>query len=67
MNGDGAFNAPTSAHAMLGAGGQCTMIVPTHNLVVVRLGHYAGEVEGEASFNCALKHLVDAVPSHEID
>ena len=35
---------------MAGAGGQTTMIVPSHDLVVVRLGHYKGEFYWSSSF-----------------
>ena len=48
---------------MAGAGGQTTMIVPTHDLVVVRLGHYKGEAAGTAAFQRALALLIEAVPS----
>jgi hypothetical protein len=34
---------------MGGAGGQFTLIIPSHNVVVVRLGHFKGESAGEAS------------------
>ena len=34
-----------------GAGGQTTMIVPSHDLVVVRLGHYKGESVRSYSFS----------------
>ena len=47
---------------MAGAGGQTTMIVPSHDLVVVRLGHYKGEAAGTVAFRKALKLLLEAVP-----
>ena len=47
---------------MAGAGGQTTMIVPSHDLVVVRLGHYKGETAGAAAFQKALTLLMAAVP-----
>jgi CubicO group peptidase (beta-lactamase class C family) len=56
--------SPAQSWAEEGAGGQITMIIPTHDLVVVRLGHYKGEEAGARALNQALALLVDAVPSH---
>jgi CubicO group peptidase (beta-lactamase class C family) len=47
---------------MSGAGGQTTLIIPSHDLVVVRLGHYKGSEVGSASFRKALALLMEAVP-----
>ena len=38
INGDGRFPVPRDAYYMAGAGGQTTLIIPSHDLVVVRLG-----------------------------
>jgi CubicO group peptidase (beta-lactamase class C family) len=62
INGDGELPVPKDAYFMSGAGGQTTLIVPSHDLVVVRLGHYKGSEEGEGSFARALALLMDAVP-----
>lgn len=67
VNGDGADPVPRSAFSMRGAGGQTTMIVPTHDIVVVRLGHYKGEGPGDRALNQALALLFDAVPSHSLN
>jgi len=53
---------PEDAYFMAGAGGQYTIVVPTHDLVVVRLGHYKGAEIGERSLHRALQLLMEAVP-----
>ena len=63
LNGTGAFPVPREAYFMAGAGGQTTLIIPSHDLVVVRMGHYKGAGPGAASFNKALALLMEAVPS----
>ena len=47
---------------MRGAGGQSTIIIPTHDLVVVRLGHYKGAGPGGQGLRNALALLIEAVP-----
>ena len=64
VNGDGAYPVPKEAYYMAGAGGQFTMIIPSHDLVVVRLGHYRGSREGTESFKRSLAKLMEAVPKH---
>jgi CubicO group peptidase (beta-lactamase class C family) len=63
INGDGELPVPKDAYYMSGAGGQTTLIVPSHDLVVVRLGHYKGSDPGEQSFARALTLLLEAVPA----
>jgi CubicO group peptidase (beta-lactamase class C family) len=62
INGDGGFPAPRDAYFMAGAGGQTTLIIPSHDLVVVRLGHYKGSAPGEEAFKKALTLLIEAIP-----
>jgi len=63
INGDGAWPIPRDAYYMAGAGGQYTLIIPSHDLVVVRLGHYRGAAPGTASLKRALSLLLAAVPA----
>lgn len=63
VNGDGGFPVPKDAYFMAGAGEQFTIIIPSHDLVVVRLGRYAGRQPGRASLNRALALLMEAVPA----
>ena len=62
LNRTGAWPAPADAFYMSGAGGQTTIIIPTHDLVVVRLGHYKGEEHAAKSLARALELLLEAVP-----
>ena len=62
INGDGALPVPKDAYYMSGAGGQTTMIIPSHDLVVVRLGHFKGEAVGNEDRDRALALLLEAVP-----
>ena len=63
INGDGGFPVPRDAFFMAGAGEQFTIIIPSHDLVVVRMGRYAGRQPGRASLNRALGLLMEAVPA----
>lgn len=62
LNGADAFPVPRDAYYMTGVGGQTTLIVPSHDLVVVRLGHYKGVSPGGKSLRAALSLLMQAVP-----
>jgi CubicO group peptidase (beta-lactamase class C family) len=63
INGTGTFPVPRDAYYMSGAGGQTTLIIPSHDLVVVRMGHYKGEGPGAMTFRKALALLMEAVPA----
>ncbi|MFZ4986263.1 MAG: serine hydrolase domain-containing protein, partial [Blastocatellia bacterium] len=63
LNGNDEFPVPREAYFMAGAGGQYTMIIPSHDLVVVRLGHFKGATDGEKAFKRALALLLEAVPA----
>jgi CubicO group peptidase (beta-lactamase class C family) len=62
INGDGELHAPRDAYSMQGAGGQYAIIIPSHDLVVVRLGAFGGAELALASLNHALAELLEAVP-----
>lgn len=62
LNGAGQYPVPRGAYYTAGAGGQTTMIIPSHDLVVVRLGHYRGAAYADAGFDKALALLIEAVP-----
>ena len=62
INGDETFPAPKDSYYMSGAGGQATLIIPSHDLVIVRLGHYKGSEASETSLNNAVRILLQAVP-----
>ena len=59
---DGELKLPNDAYFMAGAGGQYTIVIPSHDLVVARLGRYAGRRPAVASLNKALGLLLEAVP-----
>jgi hypothetical protein len=41
-------------------------MIPSHDLVVVRLGHYRGDAAGTAGFKKALALLMEAVPKAQM-
>ena len=62
INADGALPVPREAYYMAGSGGQTTLIIPSHDLVVVRMGHYKGGAYSGSRFSRALALLMEAVP-----
>jgi len=63
INGTGTYPIPRDAFYMAGAGNQKTFIIPSHDLVVVRLGHYRGSAPGDRGLKRALELLMEAVPA----
>ncbi len=61
VNGDGEQPMPRTAYAMLGAGGQSAWIVPSHDLVIVRIGKYRGDNAGEAAREKGTATLLQAI------
>ncbi|MFC2169935.1 serine hydrolase domain-containing protein [Acidobacteriota bacterium] len=64
INGLEQYPIPKEAYYMAGAGGQTTIIIPSYDLVVVRLGHYKGARVGREALNNALMLLMEAVPEN---
>ena len=54
---------PLKAIHMRGAGGQSTNIIPSHDLVYVRIGKYSGARAGGEALSQMLPMLLDAVPA----
>ncbi len=63
INGGGAMPIPREAYFMAGAGDQRTIVIPSHDLVVVRLGHYGGFPKSTAHISSALAKLMEAIPA----
>jgi CubicO group peptidase (beta-lactamase class C family) len=63
VNGTGRWNLPREAYFMSGAGGQHTFVVPSHDLVVVRMGHQRGSQVGSKLLNQSLAAIVAAIES----
>lgn len=63
INGDGSWNIPKDAYFMAGAGGQNTFVIPSHQLVVVRMGHFRGAAAGRKTLNAAFTHVMAAIPA----
>ena len=62
VNGDGANPFPRDAYSMLGAGGQSATIIPSHDLVVVRLGKYRGSAAGDTALDELYRQVMTIVP-----
>lgn len=62
LNRNRALPVPEDAYRMVGVGGQNTLIIPSHDLVVVRLGHYRGVNAGVMAFQRSLELLMQAIP-----
>jgi CubicO group peptidase (beta-lactamase class C family) len=63
LNRTADYPVPVDAFYMAGVGGQFTFMVPTHDLVIVRMGHYKGAAAGEAAMKRGMAMLMKAVPT----
>lgn len=60
LNGTGAFPIPTTAYYAAGGGGQNVFIIPSRDLVVVRLGHFRGAEASVPRVKAALAGVMAA-------
>jgi CubicO group peptidase (beta-lactamase class C family) len=65
VNGNGGWPVPKEALMMMGAGGQLVLIDPSHDLVVVRLGHFKGQDPGYKALAKSLAILMEVLPRRE--
>jgi CubicO group peptidase (beta-lactamase class C family) len=63
VNTTGRWKLPQSAFLMSGHGAQHVFVVPTHDLVITRMGHQRGGPAGAQALNQALGLLMEAIPS----
>ena len=61
INGDSAYPAPKEAFYMRGVNGQTVLIIPSHQLAVIRLGHDKGSTAGDRTFRDAVQMLLDEI------
>ena len=62
VNGDSAWSLPRDAYAFRGAGEQDVFIVPSHDLIIVRMGHFPGARSGFQDVKRAQALLMEAIP-----
>jgi len=61
LNRINTWNLPPETYFAAGAGGQNTWIVPSHDLVIVRMGHMRGQGPARRATNAALGLVMEAV------
>jgi CubicO group peptidase (beta-lactamase class C family) len=65
VNADSSWALPRDAYAFRGAGEQDVFIVPSRDLVIVRMGHYPGAGAGGRDLRRAHELLMEAIPARE--
>jgi CubicO group peptidase (beta-lactamase class C family) len=63
INADERWELPRETYYAAGAGGQNTWIVPSHDLVIVRMGHMRGAAAARVPTNTPLRRVMDALAS----
>jgi CubicO group peptidase (beta-lactamase class C family) len=61
LNRINTWNVPAETYFAAGAGGQNLWIVPSHDLVIVRMGHMRGQGPARVATNTALGLVMEAV------
>lgn len=61
LNTSGELKMPKDAYWMAGAGGQRVIVIPSHDLVVVRLGHQRGDAVGMRLLDDAVAGMIAAL------
>lgn len=61
VNGTSKLNLPQNAYYMSGVGVQRVIIVPSHDLVIVRMGHRRGKRYAEITLNQALEKIISSI------
>lgn len=61
LNHINTWNLPPETYFAAGAGGQNTWIVPSHDLVIVRMGHMRGQGPARRATNIALGLVMEAI------
>jgi CubicO group peptidase (beta-lactamase class C family) len=61
LNRVGTWSLPPETYFAAGAGGQSTWIVPSHDLVIVRIGHMRGQGPARRATNTALGLVMEAI------
>ena len=61
LNRVNTWNLPPETYFAAGAGGQNTWIVPSHDLVIVRMGHMRGQGPARRATNTALGLVIEAI------
>jgi hypothetical protein len=61
INGTGRYPLPREAFYMSGNGGQRVFVVPSHDLVIVRMGHTRGGATADTNLRAAQSLILEAV------
>ncbi len=61
INGTGRYSLPSEAFYMSGNGGQRVFLVPSHDLVIVRMGHTRGGATADTNLRAAQSLILEAI------